>query len=190
MTLAQLVLVAILTVVRAPAVDLASWPEQHRLVTLAHDIALAAELHDGAPFRGPARREALALALVALALHESAFAAPVASCRLTGDRMPWHQPWEGPSITLWQLRAGRAWDGHTRRELCRNQALAAYSAVKVLQLYSQSTYGGMFRGYVSGNGGLYTVAAAKRCATWERLSRDAGLAGAVCWGRGEIARLP
>lgn len=186
MTLSQIILIAILSVVRAPAVDVQDHAEQSRLVRLANDIAYAVELHGGAPFRGPARKEALALALVAIALHESAFDRRVASCKLTGDRMPWHKADEGRSIALWQLMSGKAWDGHTRKEICGNQALAAYLAAKVLRLYSQSTYGGFFRGYASGNGGLYTVAASKRCATWERLAKDAGLTGAVCWGRKEI----
>lgn len=186
MTLAQLVLIAILSVVRAPAVDIQSHAEQARLVRLANDIAYAAELHDGVPFRGPARRQALALFLVTMAKHEGDFSWKVATCRLTGDRMPWHKPDEGRSISLFQLMSGKSWDGHTRREICTNQALAAYLAAKVLRLYSQSSYGGMFNGYASGNGGLRTVAARKRCATWERLAAQAGLSGAKCWGRQEI----
>lgn len=188
MTLAQITLIAILTLVRAPAVDITDHREQHRLVTLSEDIALAAELHDGAPFHGPARKEALALALVSIALHESAFSWRVATCRVTGDRMPWQREWEGPSITVWQLRAGKAWDGLTRRQLCTNQALAAYNAVKVLRLYATSgTPGGFFRGYASGNSGMPTKAARRRCATWERLALDAGLTGAQCWRRGQIS---
>src|SRR5262245_14697922 len=122
--LSQTLLVAILSVVRPPAVDTSSESEQHRLVGLAHDIALAAELHDGQPFPGPARREARALALVAIALHESAFDGRVARCQLTGDRSPGQKEWEGPAISLWQIRRGKSWDGHTRQQLCTNQALA------------------------------------------------------------------
>lgn len=185
MSLAEVALAAILSLARAPAVDVSDHAEQHRLVGLSQDIALAAELHDGAPFRGPARKEALALALVAIALHESAFSAKVADCRVTGDRMPWHRPHEGRAISAYQMQSS-SWDKHSRREICGNPTLAAYLAAKVLQRYRQSTYGGFFRGYASGNGGLYTVAASKRCATWERLARQAGLSGAVCWGRGTI----
>lgn len=188
MTLAQITLIAILSVVRAPAVDIANQAEQHRLVTVAEDIALAAELHDGAPFVGPQRKEALALALVAIALHESAFMREVGTCRITGDRLPHHQPWEGESISLWQLHAGRAWDGHRRREICLNPALAAYLAAKVLRMYAPSgTPGGYFRGYASGNSGMPTKAARKRCATWERLAKGAGLVGAKCWSMGAIS---
>lgn len=191
MTLSQITLVAILSVVRAPAVDIKDHAEQHRLVTVAEDIALAAELHDGAPFVGPARKEALALALVAIALHESAFMREVGTCRITGDRLPWQKEWEGPSITLWQIRSGKAWDGHTRRQLCTNQALAAYAAVKVLRLYAPARMPlSFFRGYASGNSSMPTRAARKRCATWERLARDTGLTGAQCWRRGLIHREP
>lgn len=183
----DVVVLAIFSLVRPPAVDVQDHAEQHRLVTLAHDITLAAEMHDGAPFLGPQRKEALALALVAIAFHESAFDARVADCRITGDRLPHQRAHEGRSVSLWQLMGSRSWFGHKRREVCRNQPLAAYLAVKVLRLYSQSSYGGFFRGYASGNGGLYTPAASKRCKTWERLAREAGLKGATCWGRGAIS---
>lgn len=189
MSLFEITLAAILSVVRPPAVDVNDHAEQHRLVTVAHDIVLAAELHDGAPFRGPARKEALALALVAIALHESAFSAKVATCEVTGDVPLGRKRWEGRSISTFQLHTGRAWDGHRRREICGNPALAAYLAAKVLRMHAPSgTPGGYFRGYASGNSGMPTTAARRRCATWERLARGAGLMGASCWGRKEIRR--
>lgn len=187
MTLSQLTLIAVLSLVRAPAVDINDHAEQHRLVTLAEDIALAAELHDGRPFKGTARKEALALALVSIAMHESAFMRDVETCRRTGDVPLGRKPWEGESISSWQLHAGRAWDGHRRREICLNPSLAAYLAAKVLRLYAPSgTPGGFFRGYASGNSGRPTTAARKRCSTWERLARDAGLVGAQCWRDGAV----
>lgn len=188
MTLSQLTLIAILGLVRAPAVDINDHAEQHRIVGLAEDIALAAELHDGAPFVGPARKEALALALVSIALHESAFMRRVGTCHLTGDRMIWQRPHEGPSITYFQLKGRIAWGGNTRFQLCMLPKLAAYRAVAVLRLYALSTHGGMFRGYASGNSAMPTTAARRRCATWERLARNAGLTGALCWRRGEISK--
>lgn len=186
-----ILLAAILTLARPAGLD----TPEHRpwFERIAADVELAATLHDGAPFRGAARRESLGLALVALAWHESAFRPAVASCRITGDRTRWQKSHEGRSITLWQLMRGPSWDGHERQELCESQPLAAYLAVKVLIRYEQPArwnWGALFRGYASGSAGVDSSSARKCCATRERLATQAGLDGAHCHGRGMIGFAP
>lgn len=178
MNLTSLILAAILSLPQPK--DPANLPR------LAEDIALAAELHDGAPFTGPARVEALSMALVAIAYHESSFRHPVAMCRITGDRLPGQKDNEGRSITAFQLMRGLSWDGHSREDLCYNQSLAAYVAVKVLRRYARPwNWGGLFRGYASGSAGRDSAAARARCKTWERLSVKAGLV-VSCWNRADV----
>lgn len=181
--LASLAFALIVSLARSPAVDLSDPAEVRRLEATALDIAIAAELQDGAPFRGEARVEALAVALVVTAFGESGFRRDVADCRVTGDA--------GRSISLFQLHAGRAWGGHRRAEICRNQALAAYLAAGVLGLHRGSgSVAGFFRGYASGDRGVDSAAARARCGTWERTARLAGIAGAECWRPGFVSYLP
>lgn len=177
-------------IILAAIVSLPQPQDPANLPRLAEDIALAAQLHDGAPFVGPARVEALSMALVAIAYHESSFRHPVATCRITGDRLPWQKAHDGRSITLWQLMRGPSWDGHSRDELCWNQSLAAYVAAKVLRRYARPwNWGGLFRGYASGSAGRDSWQARARCKTWERVSRKAGLV-VSCHDRAEVRLAP
>jgi hypothetical protein len=181
----------VVSLAAAPAVDLSDPVEVARLQQTAEDVAAVASEKDGYPFSGPARVEALAVALVVLAKYESDFSRRVDTCRLTGDRMTWHRPWEGYSISLWQLRAGRAWAGHTRRQICTDRRLAASLAVDVLALYKNSgSVGGLFRGYASGNSGVDSKAARVRCASWEKHARAAGITAASCWKSAAVSFAP
>jgi hypothetical protein len=200
-TLAEVVLAAVLSLGRAPAVDVVA--ERPRLEALAADVALA--VRDASaqnPFTGPARDEAAALVLVAVAFHESGFDARVQDCRLTGDRRRGQAPHEGPSVTLWQLKGAWARGGLTREEVCRSPRLAAAQALRVFAGHARrcarSPWLAAFQGYASGSCGRESLVAYRtqegdvavkqqraglvRCATWERLAKRAGLVGATCSG--------
>lgn len=161
MSLVELVLAAILSVPRADA-------DRARLSAVANDVATVAT---EAPFGS---KEATALALVAIAQHESGFAADVQTCRRNGDG--------GRSVSLWQLQGPWAWDGHTRAEVCASPELAATLALGVLSRHARcGTYGGMFRGYASGSCATKSDAGEALCRSWVRLLGRAGYS-ATCDG--------
>lgn len=171
MDLQSLTLAAVLSLARGPAVDVAT--ERPRLEALAHAIAGAVEqraaLDDwlpGSVLPLPGTPERSALALVAIAYHESAFRADVSDCRTVG--------FAEPSITAFQLHGPWSWGGHTRRELCADVRLAASRALYVLARQSarcRSIERG-FWGYASGNCGRSTKAAREIIAIWRRLLRE------------------
>jgi len=177
-TLTPLVLTAILSLARAPAVTL---PEElPRLEALAEAIAGAVDeaqaleawlpgTGPGLPFTGAAAPEASALALVAIAHHESGFRAAVSDCRIVGT--------DHPSITAWQLWGPFARGPYSRRALCAEPRLAAERALWTLAHHAERTRtpAGAFRGYASGDPAVRSRAAARQCALWERLARAAGL---------------
>ncbi len=185
-----LVLAAILATAQPAHVDVRA--EGTRLEALASGIvdavrdreALAAwnDAHPGLPWRGPTAPEASALALVAIAAHESGFRADVSDCRRTGD--------VGRSITAFQLMRGRAWGAFDRAILCRSPALAARQALAALAAQGArcATPRSWFDGYASGNCGQRTAAGGRQCAIWERLAKAAGLR-ASC-NRHEADRAP
>lgn len=169
-------LAAILSLASAPAVVL---PDDHRrLEALAADIVHVVEQHDVVsgwldepplPFRGPHRRLASVMALVAINHHESRFRADVADCRVVGS--------DFPSITGYQLLGHFAFGPYSPRELCRSGRLAAERSLAVMAFHAArcGTPGAMFRGYASGDCGKHTEAARARCKTWMRLTMKAGL---------------
>lgn len=176
--LADVTLTAILSLAAPPAVDVDA--ERPRLEALAVAIAAAVDERDALatwlhgsvtplPFRGQAAREATALALVAIAYHESAFAADVADCRRVGAFEP--------SITAFQLHGPFARGPYSRLEVCSAPRLAAERALFVLahQGARCATPARWFSGYASGNCGRDVAAGRRQCAIWERLAQDAGL---------------
>jgi hypothetical protein len=178
MSLYDLTLTAILSLAGAPSVDVAK--EQPRLERFAAAIVHAVDARaDMAawmpgsvvplPFKGPEARAATALALVAIAFHESGFNAKVSDCRRLGAFEP--------SITAFQLHGVFSRGPYTMKELCRSPRLAAERA-----LYVFSHHAGRCRtplqwhsGYAGGNCGRAYAAAKRQCAIWERLTRAAGL---------------
>lgn len=176
MTLFEITIAALLSVARPPAVDVVA--DRTRLEAMAAAIAGAVETADDPlvaawlgepqlPLTGHRAREATALALVAIAAHESALRADVADCRRTGDH--------GRSITTWQLMRGRSWGRHTRRELCSSVAIAARQALAVFAGNGAraSTAGGLFASYAGGR--RPSRASREMCRLWERLTRAAGI---------------
>lgn len=160
------VLAAILTLARPPAVDVAT--EQPRLESFAAAIESAVEHVETRLSRADA-----AMALVAIASHESGFASDVADCRRTGDH--------GKSITAFQLLRGPAWGGYSRADLCASPELAAHQALRVLAANGQRarTPLGLFSAYAGHVRGGPSKAARDMCSLWERLVRRPG----ACWVR-------
>ncbi len=160
----DLVLATILTLARPPAVDVDE--EAPRLAELAGAISEAAE---HVPVR--MTRADAAMALVAIAHHESGFGESTATCEKTGD--------DGRSITYFQLLRGPSWGGYTREELCTNPRLAARRALRVLDApWQAKTPLGLFSAYsgIPKSGGP-TKAAREMCASWERLVKRPGACG-------------
>lgn len=185
MTLAELTLEAILSLNRPAAAP------HERLRAVAEDIAFVAKLADGAPFTGPARIEAAALALAAIADHESGFQERVLDCLVTGDRLDHHGPSEGRSITIYMLMRPWAWDGHSRAEICSGGPLAPWLSLRVLRTHGArcTMVVSWFYGYASGNCGVRSDAGMRQCHTLERLARFSGIQ-VSCWGRGEATYAP
>lgn len=176
--LVSVTLTAILSIAGPPSVDPVL--ERPRLERLARAIAstveerdaLASWLHGSVlplPFRGSGARQASALALVAIAFHESAFRADVADCRRLGTFEP--------SITMFQLHGSFARGPHSKTDLCASVRLAADRALFVLahQGHRCATPRQWHSGYASGNCARDVAAGRRQCAIWERLARDAGL---------------
>lgn len=152
-----------------------------RVAIIADDIALAAGMHDGAPFTGPDRVLKHALALAAIAVHESNLAAKVVACRYDGDPLRGWKPGRGMSVTHFQLHKGAAWFGHTKEEICASGPLAAYLAGSVLRNHRRSgTALGVFRGYASGDSSRPVKAADRQCRMWVKVAAGAGLK-VSCW---------
>lgn len=99
-------------------------------------------------FEGEASVEATALALAAIAYHESGMKAGVQDCSLCHPGSQWCDA--GRSITAYQLHIG-SWGSHTRQELCEDNALATARALKILARYRTAGRSDlMFCGYAMG----------------------------------------
>lgn len=171
MTLAELTTAAVLALAGQPSVDAVA--ERPRLEALAVAIAGAVdarhELDDWLPgsvaplpWRGPTARQRAALALVAIAYHESGFRADVSDCRRVG--------YAEPSITAFQLHGPWAWGGYSKRELCRSPRLAAERALAVLAHHAKRCgTARAFQGYASGDCSRGSGAARRQEAIWRRL---------------------
>ncbi|MGN6107784.1 MAG: hypothetical protein ACTHU0_21940 [Kofleriaceae bacterium] len=177
-TIFSVAFTAILSLARAPAVNVDA--ERPRLEELARSIAHAVEIRADLdaylpgsvtpiPFKGPEARSAAALALVAIAFHESAFRADVATCKRVGN--------PDPSITLFQLNGAYGRGPYSQAELCASNKLAAERALYIFAHHGSrcGTPAGWFRGYAAGNCGRVSGAARRQCAIWERLAKRAGL---------------
>ena len=105
-----------------------------------------------------------ALALTAIAWHESRLSARVQRCE--GRPLP--------SVTLWQLEGRVAFGGHTRTELCADTRLAASRALAMLGRYSRrGSWHARFAGYHDGS--MSTVAGDEMAAILAVMLRRTGL---------------
>lgn len=176
-TLESLALAAILSVT-----DAADEAERHRLTMIAADVALAVEL-GRVPFVGPAAKEAAVVALVAIGHGESMWRAEVGDCRVRGDlRIS-----RIGSLGYWQILGPFARHGSGVEDICANDSLAAWLALRVLDIHSMQarTWGGAFLGYASGSASKPSEAGRRHCRRWETLSRRAGLE-VSCWNKAAI----
>lgn len=181
--LVALTLTALLSVCRTPACG----PDEHvRLASFAVDIAHVVTERDEVaswlpgvvdplPWRGPGVRAASALALVAIASHESGLRAEVADCRIVGSDLP--------SISSFQLVGWHAFGPYTRRELCGSPRKAAERALAVLAGHATraSVPARWFAGYASGDPGRDPAAGRRQCRLWEWLTRSAGVEVGGCY---------
>jgi hypothetical protein len=159
--------------------------EAERLAPFAESIEVAVAVAPELPFRGPEARLGAALALVAIAWHESNFAAEVLDCRKRGA---------AGDVTAFQLLGKHARGGYTVEELCASPVLAAGRAVAVLtsaaRACPRAPASAAFQGYASGRcgrpapirvwqrGELVVIdpdGGMTRCRTWERLAKFSGL---------------
>jgi hypothetical protein len=159
MTLAELVTSALLYLRPIEA-------DRARLAAFGQDIAAVVEEHaeveewlgDPMPHRA---RERTALALVAVAYHESALREDVATCQVVGT--------DHPSITAFQLWGSFAYGGLSRSELCRSPRQAARRALAVLAHHGRCGEERAFWGYASGRCNAVSAAAKRQIALWRRL---------------------
>jgi hypothetical protein len=146
-TLFPLILAEVMRLAHAPAVDVQA--ETGRLESIAQAIS------DAAPDLPNA------LALLAIAKHESDFAADVQFCRRNGGR----------AVTLFQLET---WGPYTRGDLCTSVWRSAVQAQTVLDMHRRGTWARTFAGYAGGEG----TASHAICRSWANLMHRQGL---VAW---------
>jgi hypothetical protein len=175
------VLVAITSIARGPAAN-----DPAHLSSVARDISSAAASAPMSPFEGDSKNLGLALALVAIAKHESEFDPKVDRCERRGD--------VGRSITLFQLMRGPNWGGYSDEKLCKDRALAARLATVLFTRPAaklpHATPQMLANAYASGSPGKTTRAAREICTLWERLAKQAGLAKATCGARTSLDGSP
>lgn len=165
MTLTELTIAALLAL--RPAEE-----DRARLEAFGADIAQAVHEHgaevawlgdstDPLPMRGERAEERTALALVAIAQHESGLQKDVATCKVVGD--------VGQAFTAFQLRGRFAFGGVPVRKLCRSPRLAARRALAVLARHGRCGEERAFWGYASGDCTRPSAAARRQIAIWRRL---------------------
>jgi len=137
-----------------------------RLSRVADDISQASV---EPVFCGSRAADALSVTLIAIAEHESGWQERVQTCAYSVDSQ----------YSLWQLKGSVSMGGHTKTEVCSDDALAASLAAKVLMRVRRcGSVECMMRGYASGN-----TLVRSRAAT--ELSN---LVFGLVWGAGIILR--
>jgi hypothetical protein len=122
------------------------YPELHqgRLERVAKDFV--AESQARPLFVGEAATEATALALYAVAAHESGFWEQVQDCSACYIGSQWCD--QGKSVSMFQLQGPMAWGGYTREELCTDNAKATHRGRVLLGRHKKSSSPiGLFIGY-------------------------------------------
>ena len=122
--------------------------ETDRLLSMAEDLwSNAAE---STLMCGDAAQTATALALAAVAVHESGLRADVQDCRACYRGSPWCD--RGKSISAFQLHErGGAWLTYSREAICGSNDLATRLALRVLERHRHaSTIDKLMAGYARG----------------------------------------
>jgi hypothetical protein len=121
-------------------------PELHqeRLEQVARDFVVESQARP--LFVGEAAIEATALALYAVAAHESGFWERVQDCSACYIGSQWCD--QGKSVSMFQLQGPNAWGGFTREELCSDNAKATHRGRVLLGRHKKSGSPiGLFVGY-------------------------------------------
>lgn len=174
----ELVLAAILSFARGDIVH-----DEAHLAEVATDIASVVEAPD-APllFEGPARREATALLLVAIAAHESGFSRAIDRCEKRGDG--------GRSRTMWQLIGKVHLAGRSYEEVCQDRRLAARLALAALARgWHKNPYATpqrLINAYTAGRWTVESRASRDICSMWQTRAERFGFKGAFCHKRGPV----
>lgn len=159
MTLYELILTMTLQLMRLPAtvveqadVDMeascANYPVAHAC-EIASDIIIEVSKADGAPFVGPARHDAAAIALLTIAHHESGFRRDVEDCSICRPGSDWCGG--GKSISMYQLESS-SWGGFARKEICASNQLATELALRAMALVGKWSPSSMFYSYAGCKG--------------------------------------
>jgi hypothetical protein len=176
----ELVLAAILSFSRGSIIAKDAVP----LDEVATDIVSVIEAQDAPQlFEGPARREAAALLLVAIAAHESGFSRAIDQCHRRGD--------SGRSRTMWQLIGKVHLAGHSYKEVCADRRLAARLALATLarawQKNPYATPQRLINAYTAGTWTAETRASRDICSMWQTRAERLGFIGAYCHKRTPIS---
>jgi len=127
--------------------------------------------HEAPFFCGEQNGEASALAMLAVAVHESGLQGSVQDCSICRRPGGWCP---GGAVSLYQLVPGVAWGGFTRSEICSDNRVATLLASNVLTLHSGGhSTAHMYRGYASGDPLVFSRAAREIEAGFQRLLRHA-----------------
>lgn len=152
----------LLSLATAAILSLRSAPPPPRAEAIAVDIAtvIDAEL-DALPWDA----RTTTLAMVAAGYDESGLRPEVEDCRQSGDH--------GVSVGLWQVHAGRNWEGHSRAEICSDRQLQARLALHVLTRCAARTprISSTMHCYASGDAGRPSTSGWRKARLVEMLLR-------------------
>ena len=121
-------------------------PENHiaRLTTVSNEFMQAATDHP--LFTGEAAVPATAMALYAVAYHESGFWSKAQDCSACYIGSPWCDG--GRSVTMFQLQGSVSWGRFNRSELCSSNANATERALRILwKNKGRCSITALFQGY-------------------------------------------
>lgn len=152
----------LLSLATAAILSLRSAPPPPRAEAIALDVAtVIADEPDTLPWDA----RTTALAMVAAGYDESGLRPEVEDCRRAGDH--------GVSVGLWQVHAGRNWEGHARAEICADRRLQARLALHVLARCAARTprISSAMHCYASGDAGRPSTSGWRKARLAETLLR-------------------
>ena len=114
------------------------------LCTISQDMETVVTQASRLPFRGPARLEASAMVLVAIAHHESGFRPGIYDCSLCDGSTARCD--HGRSVSIYQMQKS-AWQGWDRESVCEDNHIASYLALSWYTRFSGGSAKSSFRSY-------------------------------------------